>query len=507
MKVLDDLSALVVEDDPVSKEVIARFFEKKGAAVLTASDGEEGLRIYGQHQPDLVVADIRMPKMDGLSLAVAIKADDPNAKIILITADDTRHSFKDIVSANVDGFLLKPIIIDQLQVIVRRIAHEIRQKKEVEKINQELIGFKNAVDLGTIVSYADLQGNITYVNDNFCKISGYQREELIGQPHNIVRHPSTPSTVFESLWNTIQDKKVWRGRITNKKKDGGRYIVETTIVPLLNDQNEVTEYFSIRKDVTEFVELGRKQRAMEQERIVREKEHYKQLNDSKTRFLTILTHELKTPLNGIINLSDFVINRIKKSDLAEKEELLEYLFEVHKNGQLMLEQIINVLELTRLKLDQIELHPSLVDLKVVVEDVIGDFRSEIESKKINSQLELSESIFTEIDAKRLKEILNNLLSNAIKYGNKKIKILLHGSAEHFEIIIEDNGSGIQEKEKVFEMFEQPDDTSVLTRNSQGVGVGLHLVKLLSEKMQIQVKIEDSQALGGAKIVVNGKIKK
>jgi diguanylate cyclase (GGDEF)-like protein/PAS domain S-box-containing protein len=112
--------------------------------------------------------------------------------------------------------------------------------------------YKKAVDLSNIVSKTNPKGIITYVNDKFCEVSGYKREELIGKPHNIVRHPIMPSRIYKELWDTIKAKKTWNGLITNIQKDGKSYTVYSTIVPILDIDGDVVEYIAIRHDVTEF---------------------------------------------------------------------------------------------------------------------------------------------------------------------------------------------------------------------------------------------------------------
>jgi PAS domain S-box-containing protein len=115
--------------------------------------------------------------------------------------------------------------------------------------------YKNAVDRSSIVSKTDIKGRITYVNDKFCKISGYSKEELLGKPHNIVRHPDMSKTDFKEMWKTILSKKPWFGVVKNKKKDGDYYIVEVTINPILDQNGEIEEFIAIRNDITDIVKL------------------------------------------------------------------------------------------------------------------------------------------------------------------------------------------------------------------------------------------------------------
>jgi len=100
-----------------------------------------------------------------------------------------------------------------------------------------------------IISRTDLKGNITHANDLFCEISGYTNEELKGKPHNIVRHPDMPSSVFASLWKTIKDKKQWRGIVKNIRKDGGFYWVNAIISGVYKD-GELVEFKSLRTPVS-----------------------------------------------------------------------------------------------------------------------------------------------------------------------------------------------------------------------------------------------------------------
>ena len=115
--------------------------------------------------------------------------------------------------------------------------------------------YKSVVDEATIVSKADSRGIITYVNRQFCEISGYEEEELIGKPHNIVRHPDTPKSTFKEVWETIKEnKQTWRGTLKNRKKDGSSYWVKSVIKPILDVDGKIIEFIAIRTDITELEE-------------------------------------------------------------------------------------------------------------------------------------------------------------------------------------------------------------------------------------------------------------
>jgi len=113
--------------------------------------------------------------------------------------------------------------------------------------------FKKATDEGNLVSKSDINGNITYVNENFCKVTGYNEYEVVGKPHSIVRDPDTDASIFEDLWQTIKSQNTWKGTLKNRKKDGTHYWVDITISPILNDKGETVEYVAIRHDISELI--------------------------------------------------------------------------------------------------------------------------------------------------------------------------------------------------------------------------------------------------------------
>ena len=116
---------------------------------------------------------------------------------------------------------------------------------------------KAIIDASAIVSKTDKLGVISYVNKNFCRISGYQSHELIGRSHNIVNHSDMPKHLFKELWNTISRGNIWQGVIKNRKKDGGFYVVKTTIAPIFDKSGEIAEFISMRDDITDLYQKDR----------------------------------------------------------------------------------------------------------------------------------------------------------------------------------------------------------------------------------------------------------
>ena len=126
--------------------------------------------------------------------------------------------------------------------------NDITQLKNAKK---KIARYVDIMDKNVISSSTDLDGNITEVSEAFCKLTGYDRDELIGKNHNILRHPDMKDDIYKQMWDTIIDNEVWHGEVENIKKDGSSFWFNATIVPVFNDENVKTGYMAIREDITD----------------------------------------------------------------------------------------------------------------------------------------------------------------------------------------------------------------------------------------------------------------
>ncbi len=128
------------------------------------------------------------------------------------------------------------------------VAHLV---ENINKVRVSIITQNSYVDRYVISSRTDLGGRITYASQAFCDISGYTQEELLGKPHNIVRHEDMPKATFKNFWETIQSGNIWQGEVKNKKKNGEAYWAFSTVGPTFDGNGELIGYTSTRQDITQ----------------------------------------------------------------------------------------------------------------------------------------------------------------------------------------------------------------------------------------------------------------
>ena len=248
------LNALYVEDNLIVAKGVEKLLKLFLSEVDLALDGAEGLSKFKSKKYDLILTDINMPKMNGIEFIEHIRENEPHIPIIVISAYGDQDNMFKAIQAGIDGFILKPLEPEQFRKVLFKAIEKTLIYKEHNKNLSVLKQYQDITNRSSIISKTDPSGIITFVNENFIKVSEYTKEELIGRSHGVIRHPDNSKEFFKDLWYTISVKKEpWEGVIKNLSKTGKPYYVKTVIKPLLDENGKVIEYIALRNDISEIM--------------------------------------------------------------------------------------------------------------------------------------------------------------------------------------------------------------------------------------------------------------
>lgn len=245
---LKTLRVLYVEDDAETREELELVLKSWFPALFVAKDGQEGLKLYKESCPDIVITDIQMPNMNGLGLSEAIKAINPDQCIIFLSAyNDVDYLFK-ALELGIQHYITKPVNINKLLSKLSQIAEQMTLEIETQRYRKLLEQYKLLVDEKAIVCKFNLTGHITYINQQFSSLSGYEKTELIGHSGILVCESESH---FAHILARVSTGQKWTGILKNKTKSGDHFVVDASIVAILNEKNETEEYVALMVDITE----------------------------------------------------------------------------------------------------------------------------------------------------------------------------------------------------------------------------------------------------------------
>jgi PAS domain S-box-containing protein len=318
-----------------------------------------------------------------------------------------------------------------------------------------------ALDQAAIVAATDHRGIISYVNDKFCEISQYSRDELIGQDHRIVNSGYHPTEFMRDLWRTIARGRVWRGEIRNRAKDGSHYWVDTTIVPFLNGQGKPRQYLAIRYDIT-----ARKNA----EAALREQAALAQLG----QLAAVVAHEVRNPLAGL-RASLQVIDR-RVSEPRDRGAIAAMIQRIDGLN----DKVEDLLLYARPKPPRRQ----PVDIKALLRDVVTS--AQISTGRSDTPIPIAgDELKVCADPDMLRAALLNVTLNACQAaGNRDVDVRVVAMNGMCHIAVSDRGPGIPPdvRDRVFEPF--------FTTRTNGTGLGLAIVRRLMELQDGTVTLSD-----------------
>ncbi|MGZ5075890.1 MAG: PAS domain S-box protein [Methylobacter sp.] len=253
---VEPFRVLLVDDDPEQRTAYGLILRQAGMTVLDVGDPLQVPDMLGDFPAEVLVLSVVMAQCSGPELAVVLRDDQQytQAPIIYLSAETGLSRQFSTLNFSGDHFLVKPVdpylLVEAVTLHARRFRQTRQQTESMRATLYERGRQQQALDVHAIVSVTDAAGTLIYVNSRFCEISGYSRDELLGQNHRIVKSSEHLPEFYLDMWRTIARGNIWRGEVCNRRKDGSLYWVETSIVPFLDHAGRPYQYVSIRTDIS-----------------------------------------------------------------------------------------------------------------------------------------------------------------------------------------------------------------------------------------------------------------
>lgn len=329
-------------------------------------------------------------------------------------------------------------------------SERVRLEESLLASRRDLRDITFALDQSTIVAITDKHGIITDVNDNFCSISKYSRDELIGKDHRVVNSGLHSKAFFAEMWTKILSGVVWNGQIRNRAKDSSHYWVDTTIVPFIGVDGKPYQYMAIRHDITD--------RKLAEDRL-REQESLARLGE----MAAVIAHEVKNPLAGISGAIQIIGAR-----LPEESRERKIVGDIIERIEGLNARIQDMLLFARPRPP----HPVPIPVKELLRSSAEHVGSSAEFSKIEVDIQ-TEDVTVMADPAMMKEVLLNLLINAAQAMNGQGRVMItaarHGD-RHCRIEVVDSGPGVppEMEDRLFAPF--------VTTKHKGTGLGLPIAR-------------------------------
>ncbi|KAB2897718.1 MAG: response regulator, partial [Kofleriaceae bacterium] len=383
----------------------------------------------------------------------------------------------------ITDFVLEPLRAGEVALRVAQVGaldpKPLRERQRVLSL---------AVEASSdVIEMTDPRARFLYVNPAYERALGFSPAEVLGKtPAQLVRSDAHSPEFWKELDETLSSGHTWRGTLISRGRDGRYVHFDTVLTPVADRTGRITHHLGVKRDVSE--ELARQEALLEANRALEQaRDVAVSASRAKSEFLANMSHELRTPLNAIIGYSEMLME-----DAAPGEQVHHDLQRIRNAGTHLLTLINDVLDISKIEADKVELVPERFALAELVADVqatveplarANDNRFEVQAADELGQINM--------DRTRLRQILLNLLGNAFKFTKRgTVRLAVTRAMRHerpwIEVRVEDTGIGISEaqQKRLFQPFVQADSST--TREFGGTGLGLAICKRLVELMSGEI---------------------
>jgi PAS domain S-box-containing protein len=251
---MDQLDLFLIEDDDDVALLMRRCLERAGHRVTCCRTAADALIVLGQSPFDLAVLDQKLPDMEGIELLQRLARENISVPILMVTGYGDQELAARVLRAGALDYIPKDKALAFLADLPKRVAESVSTHR-LQQLNRLLIQSLESARDGIMIT--DLQGTILHVNHALCDLTGYSRDELLGQTPSLLKSGHHPAERYRELWRTILNRQSWQGELTNRRKDGSLFEASLTISPILDSQGRLTHFVGIQRDVTAHKQLER----------------------------------------------------------------------------------------------------------------------------------------------------------------------------------------------------------------------------------------------------------
>ena len=396
-------------------------------------------------------------------------------------------------------------LVDGFNTFVAKLQASVTERMDAEEQLRKL-GLAVAQSPDSVI-VTDLQGRIEYVNQAFVESTGHEGSAVIGCTQHDLGLSVSPEPTSDRVSEEVERNGTWQGELITRRRDGREFVELARITPIRNPHGTITHYLSIRRDITQdkriAAELERHRNHLEEmvgARTAELEEARRAAEDAsrtKSAFVANVSHEIRTPMNAIIGFTQ----ALQRSNLGQKQR--GQLQRISAAADHLLHIVNDVLDLSKIEAGKLVINDDAFSLGSVLDHVVSLIQDRVRSKGLRLSLDIDAAIPSTLrgDPVRLTQILLNYASNAVKFTERGSIDLVATRVESpaGELVVRfdvtDTGIGVDPSRvgKLFQYFQQADDTA--TRKHGGTGLGLAISRRLAEMMGGSVGVESEFGVG------------